>query len=125
MRTFNFRTFYRDDGWPYMHRLELLWAKWTTWLINVMMQADSDARCHNHPWKWMYKIILSGGYWEEIEHPDGTKTVRKAPRFDRVPEWHRIIALENDRPVVTLFFGWHHLRKWGFKNPDGSIEIAE
>jgi hypothetical protein len=86
-----------------------------------MMAPDSDTRLHNHPWKWMYKVILSGGYWEQLE--DGT--VRKAPRFGRVPEWHRIVALENNEPVVTLFFGWNHFRKWGFKNPDGTIEEAE
>lgn len=102
----------------YMTRLEVIRTpRWLTVCINWIHEPDRDPRLHNHPWKRMWKLVLRGGYVEQVTE---SGRIRIPPRWGRVPQWHRIHSVSWVVPM-TLFIGWDRSQRWGMRNPDGSI----
>lgn len=91
--------------------------------LHWVISEDKDRDLHNHPWDTGFSIILSGGYIEERELPDGTLEVRRLWPFWLNPfrcvnrlgprQFHRIRTLRG-----TQTWTWFRCGKkkwaWGF-----------
>jgi hypothetical protein len=117
VRMFHLRVLRRSDGRVYMVRLELLRSTPLCVYLHKICLPDADPELHDHPWEKLWKLILRGGYWEES--PAGV--FRRAPRWGRVPDLHRIDQLAYGRPAWTLFVGWRRVWHWGFYCADGNL----
>jgi hypothetical protein len=120
------RTFYRDDGSPYMVRYQLLvMGKLLRVYVNHTLQPDHDSRLHTHPYRasWSLKLL---GYYAEALTPLGnsgpSSGVRIPGLFSRIPCAHRIVWLSRPEGVWTLMIGWRRELPWGFLNEDGTLE---
>lgn len=94
--------------------------------IHVIHQRDTDRDKHSHPWD-SRTIILDNAYieerrtgWREVDGKwvhDYTTRYRRQ-RGDTATltpaDYHRIVELEGDKPVTTLFITWEYAAKWGF-----------
>ncbi len=105
-----------DKRWPfsiYLHRFHL---------------HDLDRAPHNHPWRWSFSIILTGGYDEErlgsaeVSGLCGRSVIRSRRLRPLSFNWlgansfHRISELHGE--VWTLFVtGPKHGKSWGFWVP--------
>jgi hypothetical protein len=131
------RTFYRDDGSPYMIRYQLLvLGKLLRVYVNHTLQPDHDSRLHTHPYRASWSLKLRGWYAEELElcsayacacdgptHGVGKRRVERRPGLlSCIPYAHRIIYLSRPEGVWTLMIGWRRELPWGFLNADGTLE---
>jgi hypothetical protein len=82
-------------------------------------RSDDDRALHNHPWRWAFSLILTGGYREERRVGD------RVVRIDRKPgtvvrlspeEFHRVDLHEQD--AWSLFLAGPKVGSWGFWDRD-------
>lgn len=132
------RTLARPGEPSYMVRYHLFVTRWLTIYVNHILTPDYDPRLHTHPWRRSYSLKLWGGYWEELDaqgiarcagelgighSPEkGFVVIHRPRRWSRIPEKHRIVQLDGNEPVWTLFIALGSKRPWGFENEDGTIE---
>jgi hypothetical protein len=118
------RTFYRDDGSPYMVRYQLLvMGKLLRVYVNHTLQPDHDSRLHTHPYRASWSLKLLGYYIETLSSPDAELIHYRRPSLlSRIPYAHRITYLSRPEGVWTLMIGWRRELPWGFLNADGSLE---
>ncbi len=120
------RTFYRDDGSPYMIRYQLLvLGKLLRVYVNHTLQPDHDSRLHTHPYRASWSLKLLGRYEEAVAaqfYGAPAQLFRRPARFSRIPYAHRITYLSRPEGVWTLMIGWRRELPWGFLNADGTLE---
>jgi len=122
---------YVNDN-PYLLRCHILNHFWIfpAVYLHYFYRGDEDRSLHNHPWKWAYSLILSGGYLEEKPHfycPITGKMQRKKRRvspwsINRITQddFHRV-SLTN-LACWTLFIPGPYIQKWGFIDDYGNFE---
>lgn len=88
-----------------------------TAFIHCFSQDDPD-QLHDHPWRWWFRIILTGGYFEEtfdgkrfIRPGIGSFEFRLGARFHRVSLPPRAV---NQYRTWTLFVHGPRRYSWGF-----------
>jgi hypothetical protein len=116
----------RESGEIYMERWHLLKTRRLSVYVNKICLPDADPWFHNHPWRKSWSVKLWNHYTEIVELVFGRPPeagflyqYRRIPgRFSRIPERHRIIELNEDKPVWTLFIGWRSDHPWGFIDPE-------
>ncbi len=97
-------------------------------LHGIVRPDDQRDALHNHPFKWWWSLVLSGGYLEirppSREHPvfciyrPGDRNGMRGPGT-----FHRI---ESVRPRTwTLFVHGPRITRWGFLRRDGSYVDAD
>lgn len=109
-----------EDAAIYMTRIQLLRSPWVDIYVNVIRTPDYDPYPHSHPWLRAWSLKLWNGYLEEIFWGPALvfRHFRTPSRWSRVPEIHRIVRLNHDRPAVTLFVGVGRRGSWGFFDLD-------
>lgn len=114
------RDFRSESGEIYMTRIQLLRSPWVDIYVNVIRTPDYDPYPHSHPWLRAWSLKLWNGYLEEIFWGPALvfRHFRTPSRWSRVPEIHRIVRLNHDRPAVTLFVGVGRRGSWGFFDLD-------
>lgn len=94
-----------------------------TAFIHCFSQSDPD-QLHDHPWRWWFRIILTGGYFEETF--DGRRWI--APgigscEFKLGSKFHRVIippgAIDEYR-TWTFFMHGPRRQSWGFLYTDAN-----
>lgn len=127
----------RETGEVYMDRWQLLRSRRLSIYINRINLPDADPLPHTHPWRRSYSLKLWGSYTEEtfwifnrpklIGKPPElvSEGLRVPPRFNRIPDIHRIVELTNGRPCWTLFVGFDVSQRWGFVQYDGRLIPAK
>jgi hypothetical protein len=121
------RTITGGDGDPYLERYYLWgWAPWNPegsklfpWLPGAMLhrflRGDEDRELHNHPWKWAFSVILTGGYREERMVDGKITTYKVMPgsiNIIKANDFHRVDLLQDD--CWTLFVTGPKAQSWGF-----------
>lgn len=115
----------RKSGEVYMTRWHLLKTRWLSVYINKICLPDADPWVHTHPWRRSWSVKLWNSYTEIVQYAiqaSASMTLlynhtRVPGRVSRIPERHRIVKLQDDKPVWTLFIGWQSDRPWGFIDP--------
>lgn len=102
----------RKSGEIYMHRWQLLKTRLLSVYVNKICLPDDDPWLHTHPWRKSWSLKLRNWYVEELRD-----RYCIPGRLSQIPEQHRIVYLNGNRPVWTLFVGWRSDRGWGFVNP--------
>lgn len=79
---------------------------------------------HDHPWNNV-SLVLTVGYWEEVEENGARVTYWRPPGsviFRKAEDRHRVI-LDNANPLkpVSLFITSVERREWGFHTAEGFI----
>lgn len=118
----------RETGECYMDRWQLIKSRWLCVYVNRINTPDYDDLPHNHPWPRAYSLKLRRGYVEQVFKVFGDFcvlwTVRRPPRFNRIPQIHRIVEVDPGG-AWTLFIGLNRRgnsdHSWGFVKPDGSV----
>ncbi len=89
---------------------------------------DYDPAPHNHPWKWAYSLILTGGYVErrlEIDQAAEYASTRVVPPLSInkiLPDtFHSVDVLLGDE-VWTLFVAGPKTGTWGFQTERGYVD---
>jgi hypothetical protein len=86
-------------------------------MLHQIHRPDDDMWCHNHPWKWAYSLILSGGYTEGREQPRGALELIDYRPGDinriQADTFHRITHVLPD--TWTLLFVGPSVQDWGFR----------
>lgn len=102
------------DGSPYLTRVLLPRIFGVRPMLHNIHRADDDRELHNHPWRWMLSIILSGSYDEERTDAAGRVTRRRVRWFNFITDrdFHRIAELHGH--VWTLFITGPRVQSWGF-----------
>ncbi len=107
-------------GGPYLTRLFLLRGfRPFGMFIHYFHKGDQGRDFHNHPWKWAYSLILSGGYSEERINPETGGVSRHEVRAWTInkltdKDWHRVDL--NNGGCWTLFIRGPRTQSWGFLN---------
>jgi len=124
------RNIYAEDGALYLQRFRVFgWTEGSRWFgpslyLHRFRLPDQDAALHNHPWRWGFSWILSGGYIEDRGHQSGFALIRDG-RFCRLPgdlnvirpeTYHRVHSLLG-RETWTLFLVAPKSRSWAFWVP--------
>jgi hypothetical protein len=107
----------RETGEVYMDRWQFCRTKRLSIYVNRINLPDADPLLHTHPWRRSYSLKLKGSYVEQLPGLE----FRVPPRFNRVPDQHRIVRLVGDRPCWTLFVAFKVDRQWGFISNDGTL----
>ena len=81
--------------------------------------SDGQGLLHNHPFRWSFSIVISGGYREERRQPDGavkTKLVKTGYlNFISHKVYHRVDLLDEENGAWTIFFtGSRKNNTWEF-----------
>lgn len=93
-----------------------------TWgcYIHRFSSPDQDPRPHNHPWAWMFSIVLWGWYDEERSTPTrGSSLTRRVRWFNLIRKrggrnlFHRIDRIA-PRGCWTLVFIGPRVPAWGY-----------
>ena len=121
----------------YMRRIPILSTPWFGIRLHGIVQPDNyrDAP-HNHPFKWWWSLVLSGGYLERRYEPSTWEGVagvlgpmlRSYRRGDRNAmtgpgTFHQIVSV---RPRTwTLFVHGPRIARWGFMLRDGTYVDAD
>lgn len=112
----------RKSGEVYMHRWQLLKTRLLSVYVNKICLPDEDTWLHTHPWRKSWSLKLWNWYIEELPSDTLLGEFSVPGRLSRIPEQHRIVFLNGNKPVWTLFVGWRSDRGWGFVNPQtGSV----
>lgn len=137
----------RIKGALYMRRIPLLTTPWFGIRLHGIVSPDARQPLHNHPFRWWFAIVLSGGYVEIRWEPSsgycgGTRDDESEWRvyrswwrclFDRRWLWwnamkgpatfHRI---ESVRPRTwTLFVHGRRIARWGFMADYGYVDADD
>jgi hypothetical protein len=116
----------RETGEVYMDRWQLLRTRLLSVYIHRINLPDADPLPHTHPWRASWSLKLKGSYIEEVYDVVGRVFFRIPPRFNRIPDIHRIVQLGlRGEPCWTLFIGWRADQPWGFVDYNGEIIPAE
>jgi hypothetical protein len=117
------------NGKPYLTRCYLFGKdrNWGNIYLHHFHSSDQGLELHNHPWKWGFSIVLSGGYVEErctdfhhyIFKPKRLNIeVRKikAGKFNLIKHthYHRVDLNDETKGAWTLFFAGPRVSSWGF-----------
>lgn len=80
-------------------------------ILHHIHQPDTGKWPHNHPWKWVHSLILSGGYTEER---DGAKRCFYPGDINSfsAETFHHISHVTDD--TWTLMFVGPRVQEWGF-----------
>lgn len=98
-------------GILHFQRWRLVKTPWFSICLHKLLESDSDAHLHSHPWNFA-SLILWGGYWEET--PDGTVKLFYAGRLNikEAHKYHRIALTRY--PTWTLVFTGKRKFDWGY-----------
>lgn len=97
--------------------------------LHKFLRDDDDRALHDHPW-WFLSLMLKGGYFEVVPHPNvsGGNTVieRRAGSlaFRRSTHRHRVVLLAPTgvkEPCWTIVVTGRKNRTWGFWCPKGFV----
>lgn len=128
------------EGKPYLLRFYLKHnGRLPGVYLHHFYQSDPDRDLHNHPWKWSFSIILTGGYYEyrhdahfwEIydERPslawlEPEVRERKAPGFNYITgdSFHRVVLKDLKAGAWTIFVSGPEVKDWGFMSPRGFVK---
>lgn len=124
-----------EDGSLYLSRYRIMgWMPGSTtkWPLSIYLhhfhRPDLDEAQHNHPWKWSFSLVLSGGYTEtrfDSIYNDTTYSRRLRPfRLNWISHatYHNVTALHG-KQSWTLFFAGPKATSWGFYVPGrGHVE---
>jgi hypothetical protein len=117
-----YKSLHKDDGDIYMSRWQILRTPWLSIYVNKICRPDADPWLHTHPWRRSWSLKLWNSYVEQVPsmHAREYRVYRyRVPRrWSEVPYAHRIAALLDNKPVWTLFIGWHSNEQWGYINPE-------
>jgi len=115
------------QGVPYLTRYYLIGKDTTGGKFSLFLHhfhtSDQRDELHNHPWRWAFSLILSGGYSEErIESSRGClygRIIRRdvgpgSINFIRANDFHRADLYDEERGAWTLFFAGPRSQDWGF-----------
>jgi hypothetical protein len=87
--------------------------------VHHIVKPDNDVEFHDHPYKWMLSIVLSGDYIETrlVDPVRGKEKNFSVTTHNwlRGDTFHKIISL-GDREVWTLFISGPKIKSWGFYN---------
>jgi hypothetical protein len=90
--------------------------------LHHFLRSDAKTHLHNHPWKWGFSIILSGGYrelrWEDGENGPvySAKNCRAgAVNVIHHDTFHRVDLLPGGE-TWTLFIAGPRVADWGFRD---------
>lgn len=117
---------FTDDG---VTRKGAIWPRGVSvHLHNILSPDPEDGWLHNHPWKWAYSLILTGGYSEEFRVNESFVAFRKLLPGDinviGRDTFHRITEVAPD--TWTLFIAWSdggEGHSWGFwERETGKLE---
>lgn len=114
------------DGSRYLTRFPLLRTPWFSVYLHFLYGPDLGSCLHDHPWDF-FSLVLRGWYWEQVPtDPDRPLADAKLRLVDlwnvkRATELHRIVALSECSPVITLIVTGRRRRGWGFVTPTGWI----
>jgi hypothetical protein len=111
-----------DDGVLYLVRLHLIKTPWFAVMLHWILSPDRQPDTHNHPTNFL-SILLRGAYFE-LRDARELRFVRWF-NFIRAGDFHRIIHLSGERPVLTLCFTGRVVGTWGFKTPQGWVSWRE
>lgn len=85
--------------------------------LHKFFRGDMDRNLHNHPWRWSFSLILTGGYDEERLKGNTVVTRRMNPgRFNLLTgkTFHRISLVDEGYGAWTLFCSGEKVKDWGF-----------
>jgi hypothetical protein len=85
--------------------------------LHRFFQGDQDRELHNHPWKWSFSVILTGGYDEERLVGNTVKTRRMGPgRINLLSgkAFHRVSLVDTGKGAWTVFCSGSKVKDWGF-----------
>ena len=114
----------RSDGRPYLERYYVGRLLGATVFLHRFVASDGDREVHDHPWRWSFAWVLTGGYREErLRHLDpeqGWVSVLRrvgAGRINvlRASSFHRVLDPEPE--TWTLFVHGARIKQWGFLEP--------
>ena len=123
------------DGKPYLHRF---YIKHNGRLPGIYLhhfhQSDPDRDLHNHPWRWSFSFIMTGGYFEErlAVVPDTHEAAgiayketydRKAPCINYITgdTFHRVVLKDLKNGAWTIFCSGPEVKDWGFMTYAGKF----
>lgn len=92
--------------------------------LHKFFMGDKDRHLHNHPWRWSFSLVLTGGYDEERLVEDTVKTRRVSPgRLNLLTgnTFHRISLVDAGYGAWTLFCSGPKVKGWGFLMENGDV----
>jgi hypothetical protein len=85
--------------------------------LHKFFRGDKDRNLHNHPWRWSFSLILTGGYDEERLKGNTILTRRMGPgRINLLAgdTFHRISLVDEGYGAWTMFCSGEKVKGWGF-----------
>lgn len=111
------------DGDAYLSRYLIASVRGIGVYLHKFHRSDQDRELHNHPWKWAFSIILTGGYREErrIGESLGANVWARVFRpgainVIRGDTFHRVDLLDEAAGCWTFFVAGPKTSSWGFWN---------
>ena len=119
----------RNEGRPYLERYFVGRLLGITVFLHRFLASDGDREVHDHPWRWSFAWVLTGGYREErMRHLDperGWASDLRSIRAGRINalgarSFHRV--LEPQPETWTVFVHGPRIKRWGFLEavPEGA-----
>lgn len=108
-------------GRPYLERYFLFKGFGVTAYLHRFVSGDDERNVHDHPWRWSFSLILTGGYveerlrWFDPEHGWVIRRRRMFPlRMNAIGPacFHRITTPAPG--TWTLFVHGPRVKGWGF-----------
>ena len=97
--------------------------EWGNIYLHHFHTGDQDKELHNHPWRWSFGFILTGGYLEERRMPDDSVVERQVKpgtiNFITEKVFHRVKLYQED--AWTIFFAGPRTQSWGFWDRDTKV----
>lgn len=129
------------DGKPYLHRFYLKHNGYFPGIyLHRFYQSDPDRDLHNHPWKWSFSLILTGGYFEQrlvsvgeyrkvgpqmsnYGRLEKITLDRKAPCINYITgdTFHRVVLKDRVNGAWTIFCSGPDVQDWGFMTYAGQF----
>jgi len=123
------------DGKPYLHRFYLKHnGRLPGIYLHHFYQSDPDRDLHNHPWRWSFSLILTGGYYEyrhnamhALSYLEPDVFDRKAPGFNYITgdTFHRVVLKDLKAGAWTIFVSGPDEKDWGFFTRNGFVKHME
>jgi len=109
-------------GRPYLERHFLFKRFGVTGYLHHFVSGDDEREVHDHPWRWSFSVILTGGYieerldWFDLDRCGWAAHVRRMfplrVNFIGARTFHRIV--EPKPGTWTLFVHGPRMKGWGF-----------